>query len=114
MNAVAGRMLRSTKRVSNRQRMKQAKEAISKGTKLQFTLMALLAQQGGEATVTGETLRRVGLNAHNMGIATAATPDGALMIRLIEMDAQDSRYLSAEEMRAEIQAALEEHAESVG
>jgi hypothetical protein len=73
-------------RLSNRERRRRADEAIEIGTKAVLTTLVLLAQKGGEITVTQGTLQQCMANLDNLDYIVEPNPKvpGEFIVRLIE------------------------------
>ena len=76
----------SAKRVSNRALRRQAIASIAAGSKAYATLLAVLAQKGGEVVVTQGTIDQVGQNLDNLGyvIVSNRPQAGEFTVRLTE------------------------------
>jgi hypothetical protein len=78
------------KHTSNRELRRQATKAIEEGAKVYATLLACLAQSGGEIVVTQGTIDQVGQNLARLGYviennATSANPQiGEFTVRMVE------------------------------
>jgi hypothetical protein len=75
----------SAKRISNREMRRRAQAAIEHGTKTHLILLAVLAQSGGEVTVTDGTLQQVGMNLATLDFAIlAGKQKGESIVRLVD------------------------------
>lgn len=74
----------TAKRISNREMRRQAQRAIEHGTKAHLILLAVLAQTGGEVTVTDGTLQQVGMNLADLDFAIVSGANkGESIVRLV-------------------------------
>ena len=76
----------SIKRKSNRQYIREAKFAVKEGARVFAALLAVLAQHGGEITVTQGTIDQVGQNFSALGYVIVPSPmtKGEFLVRLTE------------------------------
>jgi hypothetical protein len=95
--ANTARMIRSVKGPSNRQRMKMANFAIEHAQKVRLILLAVLAQSGGEVTVTNGTIQQVGSNLATLdyAIIDGKNPNESI-VRLVEGQDDEHDTESAE------------------
>ncbi len=85
----------NARRVSNRERMRVAMAAIDLERKARLTLLAVLAQSGGEVTVTQGTLDQVARNLSSITHEIVNSADNEYLIRLVEKDTTDGRFDTA-------------------
>lgn len=73
------------KRKSNRQYIREAQFAVKEGARVFAVLLAVLAQKGGDVTITQGTLDQVGQNLSTMGYAIVpGATKGEFIVRLTE------------------------------
>jgi hypothetical protein len=73
------------KKVSNRELMRRAEYSIREGGKQYALLLAVLAQSGGEVTVTQGTIDQVGMNLPNLGyVVVGGKAEKEFIVRLTE------------------------------
>lgn len=82
-------------RPSNRELRRAARDAINAGTQAVLTLLAVLAQQGGEVTVTQGTIDQCAKNLNDLDFVIVPSPTAPreYIVRLVE--GHDAERLSA-------------------
>lgn len=77
--------VRNAKAVSNRELRRQAIASIDLGGRATMILLAVLAQQGGEVTVTDQTIAHVGRRLDDMDyVIVDGVKPGESIVRVVE------------------------------
>lgn len=94
-------------RISNRQRLRNAAQAEKWGLKAYMALLAVLAQRGGEVTVTAGTIKQIEGNFANLSYKMIPSPvSGEFIVRLVEGDASDATSASETDQTSPAQEAV--------
>lgn len=92
-------------RVSNRQLRRAALSTMQSGMKLQGVLMTVLAQAGGEVTVTKGTIDQVEAKMSRLGwTVVAGEKENEFIVRMVEADVTESVPLPTDEEIAAVEA----------
>lgn len=94
-------------RISNREMRRRAQQAIEHGTKVHLILLAVLAQSGGEVTVTDGTLQQVGRNLADLDYVIAdGKVKGESIVRLVEGKNHDADVQAPSDVQSDAAPAV--------
>lgn len=78
-------------RISNRELRRQAKTSVIAGYRAYMTLLAVLAQKGGDVTVTQGTINQVNANYANLSyVVVPGETEGEFIVRMVEGQAEQA------------------------